>query len=288
MGYILHILIYFTIFAIAGMSLNLIVGYTGLFSITHASFYGIGAYATALLMTKLGTGFFASVAAGMLITSLVCILIGVVMSKFNDDYYSIVSLGFNMILFAIALNWDELTGGSEGIFGVPRPAVFGHVLRTNEQFLILSSICFIIAFLICRFIVGTSFGRVLKTIREDEKTIEVFGYHTTVYKLVIFLIGSMMASVAGSLYASYIGFINTNVASVNESIFLFVVIIIGGLANLYGSMAGALFVIAFPEALRFLGLPTTVAAQIQQLLYGISLTLLMLFRPQGIIGEYKL
>jgi branched-chain amino acid transport system permease protein len=288
MDYLIHIAIYFTIFSITGMGLNLIAGYTGLFSVTHASFYGIGAYATALLLTRLGIDFFLSVVLGIVITFAVSIPVGMVLSRFKDDYYALVSLGFSTIIFAILLNWHTLTRGGQGVFGVSRPSVAGHVFLTNAGFFMLSLVFFVIAFAICRFIVKSSYGRVLKAIRENEKAVEVFGYNTTYYKLSVFIIGSLIASVAGSLFASYIGYIDPSVSGISESIFMLVIIIFGGAGNLYGPMLGAFFLIVFPEALRFLGLPMNTAAQIREIIYGVSLTLLMLYRPQGIIGEYKL
>ncbi len=270
------------------MSLNLIVGYTGLFSITHASFYGIGAYTTALLLTRLGAGFFLSAVMGVLITFAAGLLAGIVLSRFNDDYFAIVSLGFSTIVFAVLLNWHSLTRGGQGIFGVPRASVFGYRLVSNQDFLMLSLSFFVITFFICRFIVNSSFGRVLKAIREDEKAIQLFGYNTAYYKLAIFVMGSMMAAGAGSLYASYIGYIDPSVSGINESIFMFVIIILGGLGNLYGPLLGALFLILLPEALRYLGLPVIISARIQEFIYGMVLTVLMLYRPQGLVGEYKL
>ncbi|HDH53607.1 MAG TPA: branched-chain amino acid ABC transporter permease [Nitrospirae bacterium] len=145
-----------------------------------------------------------------------------------------------------------------------------------------------IIFLICRFIVNSSFGRVLKAIREDEKAIEVFGYNTTYYKLIIFVIGALMTSIAGSLFASYLAFVGPSMFMLRESIFILVIIILGGLGNLHGSILGAMFLILLPEALRFVGLPGNIAAQMRQVIYGVILILLMLYRPQGFIGEYKL
>ncbi|NOZ69506.1 MAG: branched-chain amino acid ABC transporter permease [Deferribacteres bacterium] len=287
MDYLIHIAVYFTIFSITGMSLNLIVGYTGLFSITHASFYGIGAYTTALLLTRLGAGFMMSVALGVLITFAAALLVGMVLSRFSDDYFAIVSLGFSTIVFAVLLNWQGLTRGGQGIFGVPRASVFGYRLVSNADFLMLSTAFFVVTFFICRFIVNSSFGRVLKAIREDEAAVRIFGYNTVYYKLAIFVTGSMMAAAAGSLYASYIGYIDPSVSGVNESIFMFVIIILGGLGNLYGPLLGAVFLILLPEGLRYLGLPVIVSAKIQEFIYGMVLTALMLCRPQGLVGEYK-
>ncbi|MBT6034005.1 MAG: branched-chain amino acid ABC transporter permease, partial [Candidatus Jacksonbacteria bacterium] len=125
-------------------------------------------------------------------------------------------------------------------------------------------------------------------IREDEKAIQVFGYNTQMYKLTIFVIGAVLASVAGSLYATYITFIDPTAFNVMESVFVLSIIILGGLANLKGSVIGALFLILLPELLRFVGFPSDVAAQMRQLVYGLLLVLLMLYRPQGLMGEYKL
>jgi len=139
-----------------------------------------------------------------------------------------------------------------------------------------------------RFVVNSSFGRALKAIREDETVIAVFGYNTLYFKLVIFVISAAMAAVAGSLFASYITFIDPSGFQVTESMFILAIIILGGLANLRGSILGALFLILLPEILRFVGFPSDIEAQMRQVVYGIILILLMLYRPQGLIGEYKL
>ncbi len=144
------------------------------------------------------------------------------------------------------------------------------------------------AYCIAHFITSSSFGRALKAIREDEQAISVFGYRTPHFKLVIFVIAAMMASVAGSLFASYISFIDPSTFTLNESVFILAIIILGGLASLRGSFLGAVCLIILPELLRFVGFPSDVAAQMRQVVYGLILILLMLYRPQGLIGEYKL
>jgi branched-chain amino acid transport system permease protein len=146
----------------------------------------------------------------------------------------------------------------------------------------------IIVYFASRFIVNSSFGRALKAIREDEKVLQVFGYNTPYFKLAIFTISATMAAIAGSFFASYITFIDPTSFNLSESIFILAIIILGGLANLHGSILGALFLILLPELLRFVGFPTEIAAQMRQVVYGVILVLLMLYRPQGIIGEYKL
>lgn len=288
MEYLIHIAILISIYAILGLSLNLVVGFTGLLSITQAAFYGIGAYVTAILLTSTGMNFFLAMFIGLIITSLLALFIGFVLSKFKDDYYALGSFGFNVIIYSIFLNWQSLTRGPLGIPGIPRPTLFGFTFSENIWFLVLSIVCVAIVYFICHYITRSSFGRVLKAIREDEQAILVFGYRTLWYKLAIFVLGATMAAVAGSLFASYLSFIDPSSFSLTESIFILAIIILGGLANNKGAIVGAVCLILLPEILRFVGFPSDIAAQMRQVTYGFILVLLMLYRPRGLMGEYKL
>ncbi len=288
MEYFIHIAILVSIYGILGLSLNLIVGEAGLLSVTQAAFYGIGAYATALLLVGSGVGFFLAALFGALLTGIVALAIGVVLSRFKGDYYALGSFGFNVIAFSIFLNWQSVTRGPLGIPGIPRPEIFGFQFSDNFSFLILSVVFCLLTFAFCHFLTHSSFGRVLKSIREDEEAISVFGYNTSYYKLVIFVVSAMLAAVAGSLFASYITFIDPSSFSLNESIFILAIIILGGLSSNRGAVVGAAFLIILPEALRFVGFPSDVAAQMRQVVYGLILILLMLYRPQGLLGEYRL
>jgi branched-chain amino acid transport system permease protein len=288
MEYLIHLAILGSIYVILGLSLNLVVGYTGLLSITQAAFYGIGAYTTAILLTVYDVNFFIALIIGCVITAGVSLLIGNVLSKFKGDYYALGSFGFNIIVFSIFLNAQELTRGPLGIPGISRPELFGFSFSNNLWFLLLAALAAVVAFFISQFITESSFGRVLKAIREDEQAIQIFGYKTHHYKLAIFVVSAVMASVAGAFFASYITFVDPSTFTINESIFILSIIILGGLANLRGSVIGALFLILLPEVLRFVGFPSDIAAQMRQLVYGALLVILMLYRPQGLLGEYKL
>lgn len=288
MEYFIHLAILISIYAILGVSLNLIVGYTGLLSVAQSAFYGIGAYVTALLLVNAGFNFFVAMIVGILASAFIALLMGLVLSKFDGDYYALASLGFGVILYSVFLNWQDVTNGPLGIPGIPRPNLFGFVFSENISFLLLSAFFVLLVYLVSRFIVRSSFGRVLKATREDEKAIQIFGYKTIYYKLTIFVIGAMMAAVAGSLYAAYITYIDPSTFTVAESIFIIAIIILGGLASLRGSLIGAVFLVLLPEFLRFVGFPDEIAAQMRQAVYGLLLILLMLYRPQGLIGEYKL
>ncbi|MDP2692330.1 MAG: branched-chain amino acid ABC transporter permease [bacterium] len=293
MEYLIHLAILVSIYAMLGISLNLVVGYTGLLSITQAAFYGLGAYTTAILLTKYDVSFFLSIGLGALITAVVSLLIGYVLSKFKGDYYALGSFGFNVIVYSIFLNSQGLTRGPLGIPGIDRPTFnFTNFITfnfsSNLSFLVLVAIFATLIFFVSKFITESSFGRVLKAIREDEQAIQIFGYKTHQYKLAIFVIGAAIASIAGAFFASYITFIDPSTFTINESIFILSIIILGGLANLRGSVLGALFLILLPEILRFVGFPSDIAAQMRVLVYGALLVILMLYRPQGLLGEYKL
>ncbi|MBI3334939.1 MAG: branched-chain amino acid ABC transporter permease [Candidatus Portnoybacteria bacterium] len=288
MEYLIHLAIIFSIYAILGISLNLVVGYTGLLSVTHAAFFGIGAYTSAILLTQVGGNFFVSLFLGIILAVIVSFLIGAILSRLSGDYYILGTVGFNFIVFSIFLNWSILTRGPLGIPGIPKPSLFGIDISSNVSYLLLAAVFLLLIYLASRYIINSSFGRVLKAIREDEKAIQVFGYNTLYYKLAIFVISAAMASLAGSLYTSYISFIDPSTFTVMESIFILAIIILGGLANLEGSLLGAFFLILLPELLRFVGFPSDIAAHMRQLVYGILLIVLMLYRPQGLIGEYKL
>src|SRR3989344_180773 len=289
MEYLIHLAIFISIYAILALSLNLVVGYTGLLSVAQAGFYGLGAYTTAILMTKLGVNFFLAMIAGMILAAFIALLIGFVLSKFKGDYYALGSLGFTVIIWSVFLNWQELTRGPLGIPGIPRPPDFlGFDFGDNCSFLILSLVFLALVFLACRFIVSSSFGRALKAIREDEKAIQIFGYNAHHFKLLIFVIGAAFAALAGSLFASYITFIDPSTFVFGESVFILSIIILGGLASLRGAVLGAGFLVLLPEILRFLDFSPDIAAQMRQVVYGLLLILLMLYRPQGLVGEYRL
>jgi branched-chain amino acid transport system permease protein len=288
MEYLLHLGILISIYSILGMSLNLVVGYTGLLSVTHAAFFGIGAYATAILSTVYDLNFFVTVLVGMLVAGVVATLIGLVLSRFDDDIYALASFGFNIIIYAIFLNWQSLTRGPLGIPGIDRPSLLGISFSENALFLLLSVLFALGVYLACSWITSSSFGRTVQAIRDDEQALSVFGYNTVHFKFAVFTIGAAFAAVAGSLFASYITFIDPSSFVFMESVFILTIIIVGGLANHKGAVLGAVILVLLPELLRFVGLPPEIAAQMRQLLYGLLLIAFMLYKPQGFLGKYRL
>jgi len=288
MDYLIHILILISIFGILGLSLNLVVGYTGLLSATHAGFYGIGAYAVVLFMKNLGMNFFIALPLSIIITMIAALIIGIVLSKFKDDIYTLGSFGFAIITYGLMLNLQEVTRGPLGIPGISRPDIFGFTFSSNFNFLILSIAFLLLVYGIVQYITRSSYGRVLRSIRENEKTIKFFGYKTYWYKLSIFMISAGLAAIAGGLFATYVTFVDPSSFTLIESIFLISMIILGGLANNKGALLGVIIMILLPELLRFVGFPTEIAAQMRQVIYGLMLVLMMMYRPQGILGKFKI
>ena len=288
MEYLINLAILFGIYSMLALSLNLVVGMSGLVSLAQAAFYGIGAYATAIGMTSLGLGFFTTILLGMVINAAIAFVVGKILARFQGDIYAIVSAGLSIIVFSILLNWKSVTNGPLGIFGIGKPEIAGYAFYSNATFLLLTLIFTIVLFVIYHWIDKSSFGRVLKALREDEKLTQSMGYKTKYYKSVIFVLSAALSGIAGSFFASYIAFIDPSTFQLKEGIFLFTIIIVGGLSSAKGSVVGALILISLPEILRFIGLPYETAAQMQQIIYGAMLLLMMVFKPQGLFGKYRM
>lgn len=286
MDYILHILIMVGIYSIVAMSLNLLAGYTGLISVAHAAFYGIGAYTTALLALKVGLPFWINIPAGILVSGAVAFLIAWPSLKTYDDYFIITTFAFQIIIFSIMNNWVSFTGGPLGLPGIPQPTIFGITISSHLFFLSFVVAFGILTYMFLTRLVKSSFGRVLKAIREDEIFTMSMGKDVMKYKVSVFVIGASIASIGGSLYAYYISFIDPTSFTIMESIFMLSIVIIGGAGSLRGSIVGAALLISIPEILRFIGMPNSIAANMRQIFYGGLLVFFMMFRPQGLLGEF--
>lgn len=288
MEYLINLAILFCIYGTLALSLNMVVGMAGLLSLAQAAFYGIGAYAAAIGMTELGLGFFSTLLLGMLANGILAFVVGKILSRFQGDYYAIVSAGLSVIVFSVLLNWKDLTNGPLGIFGIPKPEIGSFRLISNFSYLVL---CLAAVALSCGIYVlfdRSSFGRTLKALREDEQLTRLQGYNTKHFKSIVFVVSAMMSGIAGAMFASYISFIDPSTFQLKEGIFLFTIIIVGGLSSAKGSIVGALILISLPEVLRFIGLPYETAAQLQQIIYGALLVLMMILRPQGLFGKYRM
>lgn len=285
MTYLLHILILIGIYIILTVSLNLLVGYTGILSIAHAAFYSVGAYVAALMALKFHTPFLLNLVLAILASAFLGALVGIPSLRIKDDYFIIATFAFQVIVFSILNNWVNFTGGPMGLPGIPQPVIIFRI-SSHLPFLILTTVLAVLCFYVCKRIIQSPFGRVLKSIREDEVFTQSMGKDVASFKVKIFMVSAGMAAIAGALYATYISYIDPTSFTVMESIFIISIVIIGGAGNLWGSVLGAFVLISLPELLRFIGLPNSIAANIRQILYGGLLVAFMLWRPRGFIGEY--
>lgn len=287
MNYILHLLVMIGIYLILSYSLNLLIGYSGLLSLCSAAFYGIGAYIFTLLLTKASFSFLFAILFSIIGTGILGFLIGIPSLKFRGDYFVFVTLGFQMIIFVILYNWISLTRGPYGIPGIPQPVLFGWEVNEIWEFLILVLIFNLIFSGFLFLIYKSPFGLILKTFRENEIASETFGRSSFKFYLKSFTISASFSAVAGVLYASYVTYIDPTSFTLNESIFLVTIMLLGGSGNIKGPAIGVFVMILLPEILRFLGLPDAVAANLRQIIYGLTLIFLMFFRPKGIAGDFE-
>jgi len=286
MEYIFHIFILVCIFSILTFSLDLLMGHAGILSITQAAFYGLGAYASALLVVCLKFPFLAGVLVGMVAAALMSLVVSLPSLRLHDDYFVIATFGFQMILFSVFNNWMAVTRGPLGIPGIPPPSIFGWAITSKIAYLILTACFAALAYAVVWRLTSSPFGRVLHAIREDEVFARSLGKNVLRFKVVAFAVSAALAAAAGSLYAHYVTFIDPTSFTVMESILIISMVIIGGAGSRWGPLVGALVVVTLPELLRFVGLPSAVAANLRQIIYGLLLVLMMLLRPRGLVGKY--
>ncbi|MGJ3242199.1 MAG: branched-chain amino acid ABC transporter permease [Opitutales bacterium] len=298
MNYLLHLVIYFNIYAMVALSLNLVVGYCGMLTLAHAGYYAIGAYAYALLALNLGWDFIPAVMAGAALSGVLSLAVSLPSWRLKGDFFVLASLAVQALIFSALYNWSSpqeplgswrnLTNGPFGITGIPRPTFFGWVPSTMAEFALLSTaITLLFAFLIAR-LKGSPWGRLLTAMREDELAARGLGKNTRLVKVQVFAISSALVAVAGALYAAHVRYIDPSSASLDESILMLSMVIVGGLGNFRGPIVGAAVLVLLPEVLRFLNLPDAYAANTRMLIYGLILVLMMHFRPQGIAGTYRM
>lgn len=280
--YALHILTLALIYAVPAIGLNLLFGYTGLVSLGHMGFAGVGAYATALLMKNAGMGFVPALAAGALAAGIVGALVGIPCLRLRSHFFIIVTLAVGVILYTLFNNLDALTGGAEGLPGIPRPRPLdlGFVVvdfRRPQGFYWLALTVFAAMFLVQYLIVRSDFGRSLAAIRQDETVAAARGVNVFAHKLAIFAISAAIAGVGGGLKVTFLRAAAPLSFELMESINLVMIVILGGAGFLLGPLLGAVLFIAIPEVLR-------IASELRLIIFGAVLVLLALYAPRGLCG----
>lgn len=287
MEYLIHILIISGIYIILALSLNLIVGYTGLPALGHIAFACVGAYTSSLLALNYGISPWLGLMLGACIASILGLVLGFSAVRLKGDYLALATFGFGVIIYSVSKNWVDLTRGPMGLIGIPKFFFFHFEFQPAWSSLLLVGVFVASAGFAINRIAHSPFGRILRSIRDDEVASLSIGIDVNKYKLIVFVIGAFFAGIAGSLYAHYITYIDPSSFTVMESIAVLLMVVFGGMGSIKGSFIGALVLVIFPEMLRFLGMASSVAAPLRQMIYGLLLIVLMLKRPQGIVGEYR-
>jgi branched-chain amino acid transport system permease protein len=283
--YVLHMLVLMCIYAIPAVGLNLMLGYSGLVSLGHMGFAGLGSYTAAVLMVDARWSFWTALGAATLASAVAGALIGLICFRFRGHFFMIVTLAFGLLLHAVMNNWDEVTRGAAGFAGIPRPRPlqwgdemfsFGPLPNFYYLALVLTLVVFFIQYLVVR----SDLGRILSAIRQDERLARSRGVNVLMYKTVVFSLGTALAGVGGVLHVSFLRVAAPASFNMLESINTVLIVIVGGAGSLMGPALGALVYVALPEGLRL-------ANEWRLVIFGGLLVLITLFAPTGLAGLIK-
>lgn len=285
LDYYLHMFVMSEIYAVLAMSLALIVGFSGQVSMGHAAFYGVGAYASALISLKSGLPFWVTIWCAGAVAGLLSFVIGKMVLRLRGHFLAITTAFFGVLVTLILNNWIDLTNGPMGVPGIPRPSPLSLLgvtvsFETRADYYYLGLVFVgLVAFLLYR-IVNSRIGNALIAIRENEELARSIGVDAMAYKVFAFTLGGALAGMAGSFYAHYILFISPVTFTIAESINLLVMIIFGGMTTLFGPVFGAVALTLLPEFLRMAG-------SLRLVIYGVALVIFIIWLPLGVWGTIK-
>ena len=279
-GYFWHLLTMFCIFGILAYSLNISHGYGGQLPFGWAAFWGLGAYASALLALRLNWPFFLTALLAFCIAGIAALIIGLISFRLKGLYFGLVNMCFGLVAYMVCLNWVSFTRGPLALYDIPLPSLnlpyfpkltFGYGL----PFYYLVAAGLVIVFLISNRIVNSRIGRAIESTRDNPELSKSLGINVLKYNMLAFCIGAAMAGFAGMFYAYYFLTIDPEMFSMHYTVVAFAMVIIGGKGTMYGPLLGALFYISAPEALRAVG-------EVRMIIFGFAVVLFVLYLPGGI------
>ena len=288
MNYLFHIGVMLGIYGMLALSANLLIGFGGLLTMAQAAFYGLGAYAYALLSLKLGLPFFVTLPAAILLCALVGWLFGHAALRFRNEAFVLATIGFQMIVYVTLYNWTDLTRGPYGISGIPRPSFFGLGIESVPAYFLFTLVLFAAVLGFMHLVCTSPFALSLKALRDDETAAQTLGICPKGQYIRAMVFSAAIAAVPGVCFASYITYIDPTSFTLAESIFIACILLVGGSGNIAGPMAGVAFMIILPELLRFVGLPDAVAANLREIIYGVMLVVIVYTKPKGLAGAYAI
>lgn len=274
-GYTLQIGVYCGIFVLLAVSLNILIGYCGIFSMGHAAFYCLGAYTSALLATKAGLPFIVCFLAGGAVAALAGVLVGVATLRLSDLFLTFTTMGLSEVVRIVIQN-SNFTNGALGVTGIPAPRWFGRAMTRVEFYYMVLLLVVLVVLAVYR-LVHSNTGRTWMTIRDDANAAASLGVNVFRYKMWAMCLSCFVAGLAGSLYASFVQYINASNFTINVSINIVAMVAIGGMGTISGPILGAVLLQVLPEAIRFLD-------NYRQLLFGAALVISVMFAPKGLVG----
>ena len=281
-------LTFILIYAVAGLGLMLLAGFTGLFSLGHAAFLGVGAYTQAVL-TNAGLPFPLALVCAAGLSAAVGFVVGLPALRVKGIYLGMATLSFGFIVEEVLARWESVTGGNAGIH-IKKPDIFGWTLGSNEEFYFLCLVITVLATLGILNLLRSPTGRAFVAIRDSEISAQSMGIHLAYYKTMSFAISAALAGIGGALYAHQIRFLSPDQFNIIQSIDLLLMVVIGGLGSIHGAFLGAIFLIGLPQGISAVKdyLPDAVgqAPGLKAVIYGAVLIAFVLFEPLGLYGRW--
>ncbi len=285
-AYLINLATLASIFGILSVSLNVMVGYAGIFSMAHAMFFGLGAYAGAQIALQLTPDVAVACVAAAAVTTAFSLCLGLPALRVRGEYFVAASLGLQMLASTVFTEAEPLTGGVGGLVGIPPPMLFGFDVSSGPAFLAVCATCLGASLIAIRLLMRGSFGRSLMALRDSESAARALGKDVAMLKTLAVAIGCALAGVAGALFAFQEAFVNVESFTLDHSVLVLAMVVIGGVGTLMGPVIGVVLMLMMPAGLTFLPfIPPTDIGAVQQLVYGLAMTLLMIFRPAGLIGR---
>ena len=295
--YMLYILNTIGIASIAAIGLNILIGYTGQISLGHGAFFGVGAYAAAILATRFGVAFYLAIPAAGIITALVGLIFGIPSGRLKGLYLTIVTLAGQFIIEYVLIHWDSLTKGTMGIT-LPAAKILQWEIVGDRAFFFLIFISLVLTTWIAVNIMRSKYGRAFIAIRDNDRAAEGMGIPIFKYKLLSFAISSFYAGFAGALWAYYMVSITTEPFNLSLSVEYIAMVIIGGMGNIPGAIFGATFITLLNEGLRYItgllmntGIVTGFGlnmAPLREFVFGLAIVLFILLEPRGIAELWRI
>jgi branched-chain amino acid transport system permease protein len=275
--YLLRVATMMAIYVVLASSLNLIIGFTGMYSLGHGAFYGIGAYTSAILAVSLDWPFWLTMPLAGLFTALVGAFLGLATLRLRQTFLVFGTLAFGEIVRIIIMNWPSLTRGPMGIPGIPFPTLMGIELASPRQWYYLILAFAVLTVFVIQRLYHSRVGRAWVAIREDEVAASSMGVSVFGYKVLAFTIACLIAGLCGAFYAHFVSFISADQFGMGESFLILTMVALGGTGSIIGPIIGAVLLILLPEAFRFL-------ADFRGVLYGAILIFVIVVKPEGLAG----